>query len=42
MGYAISGFVGESLNVQTTYIVLGIIMVLICIPPLFNREFRSS
>lgn len=41
MGYAISGFIGESLNVQTTYMILGIIMVAISIPPLFNKDFRS-
>lgn len=42
LGYAISGVVGESLNVQITYILLGAIMVFICIPPLFNKEFRKS
>jgi hypothetical protein len=41
LGYAISGFVGESLNVQLTYIIIGVVLVLICIPPLFNKEYRS-
>jgi DHA3 family macrolide efflux protein-like MFS transporter len=41
LGYAISGFVGESLNVQLTYIIIGVVLVIICIPPLFNKEYRS-
>jgi DHA3 family macrolide efflux protein-like MFS transporter len=41
LGYAISGLVGESLNVQLTYIHIGVVLVLICIPPLFNKEYRS-
>lgn len=40
LGYAISGFVGESLDVQLTYIIIGVIVILICIPPLFNKEYR--
>ncbi|MDF2533649.1 MAG: hypothetical protein K0Q65_3230 [Clostridia bacterium] len=42
LGYAISGVVGQSLNVQLTYILLGVVMVCICIPALFNKEFRRS
>ena len=42
LGYAISGVVGESLNVSVAFILIGAIMVLICIPPLFNKEFRKS
>lgn len=42
LGYAISGFIGQSLNVQLTYILLGVTMVIICIPPLLNKEFRKS
>ena len=42
LGYAISGVVGEHLNIQLTYILLGAIIILICIPPLFNKEFRKS
>lgn len=42
LGYAISGLVGESLNVQLTYLLLGVMMVFICIPTLFNKEFLRS
>ncbi|MDF2891699.1 MAG: hypothetical protein K0R80_2066 [Clostridia bacterium] len=42
LGYAISGVVGQSLNVQLTYILLGVVMVCICIPALFNKEFRRN
>lgn len=42
MGYAISGIVGESLNIQLTFVLLGALIVAICIPPLFSKEFRKS
>lgn len=42
LGYAISGVVGVHLNIQLTYILLGAIIILICVPPLFNKEFRKS
>jgi DHA3 family macrolide efflux protein-like MFS transporter len=42
VGFAVSGFVGESLNVQVTFMIIGIIIMLICIPPLLNKEFRNS
>lgn len=41
LGYAITGFIGEGLNISLTYILLGLIMIVICIPPLFNKEFRE-
>lgn len=41
LGYAISGFVGESLNVQLTYLLLGLGIMIISILPLFNKEFRK-
>ena len=42
LGYAISGVVGESLNVQLTFMLLGSVMIFICIPALLNKEFRRS
>jgi DHA3 family macrolide efflux protein-like MFS transporter len=42
LGYAISGVVGERLNVSVTFILIGAAMVFICIPPLFNKEFRNN
>lgn len=41
LGYAVTGFIGESLNVQVAYILIGMLLVLVCIPPLFNKEYRS-
>jgi DHA3 family macrolide efflux protein-like MFS transporter len=41
VGFAASGIIGESLNVQYTFIGIGVIMIVICMLPLFNKEFRS-
>lgn len=41
LGYAISGFVGENINIPLAFILTGTIMVMVTIPPLFNREFRN-
>ena len=41
LGFAASGIIGESLNVQYTFIGIGAIMIIICILPIFNKEFRS-
>lgn len=41
LGYAVSGIAGEGINVQFAFMVIGVIMVLISIPPLFNKEFRK-
>lgn len=41
LGFAASGIIGESLNVQYTFIGIGVIMIIICILPIFNKEFRS-
>lgn len=42
VGFAVSGIIGESLNVQYTFIAIGVIMFIICLLPLFNKEFRSN
>lgn len=42
MGYAISGVVGENLNVQLTFALLGALITFIAIPPLFSKEFRRT
>lgn len=42
LGYAVSGFMGQNVNIQATYMVLGAMIILVCIPPLFNKEFRKS
>jgi DHA3 family macrolide efflux protein-like MFS transporter len=41
VGFAASGIIGESLNVQYTFIGIGVIMIIICMFPMFNKEFRS-
>ena len=41
LGFAASGIIGESLNVQYTFIGIGAIMIIICVLPIFNKEFRS-
>ncbi|MCM0650072.1 MFS transporter [Clostridium swellfunianum] len=41
LGFAASGIIGESLNVQYTFIAIGVIMIIICIIPMFNKEFMS-
>lgn len=42
LGFAASGVVGQRLDVQLTYMIIGAIMIIICIPPLLNKEFRNS
>jgi DHA3 family macrolide efflux protein-like MFS transporter len=42
VGFAASGIIGESLNVQYTFIAIGVIMFIICLLPLFNKDFRSN
>lgn len=42
VGFAASGIIGESLNVQYTFIAIGVIMFSICLLPLLNKEFRSN
>lgn len=41
LGFAVSGIIGESLDIQLTYVIIGMMMVAICILPLFNKEFRK-
>jgi len=42
LGYAVSGIMSYGINVLTTFKVVGILIVLIAIPPLFIKEFRQD
>lgn len=42
LGYAISGIMSYGINVLTTFKVVGTLIVIIAIPPLFIKEFRQD
>ncbi|SHJ02333.1 MFS transporter [Lutispora thermophila] len=42
LGYAVSGIMSYGINVLTTFKFVGILIVLVAIPPLFIREFRKD
>lgn len=39
VGYAVSGFIAEGLNIQTTYIVIGALICMVTMPVLFIKDF---
>ncbi|WP_372994551.1 MFS transporter [Lutispora sp.] len=42
LGYAVSGIMSYGINVLTTFKFVGILIILVAIPPLFIREFRKD
>lgn len=42
LGYAVSGIMSYGINVLTTFKFVGVLIVLVAIPPLFIREFRQD
>jgi DHA3 family macrolide efflux protein-like MFS transporter len=41
LGYAISGFIASGLEIQTTFLVLGLLIFIMVIPVLFIKEFAN-
>jgi DHA3 family macrolide efflux protein-like MFS transporter len=41
LGFAVSGFIAAGLKIEYTYLLVGILILLLCILPFFSKEFRK-